>query len=184
MRTLKIPQFTKHISYFDVSKKGKLLVHLDDNEVYKKSWREIQQLVGDKIGSGVYTYVFQWKGSNNIETGRIRAVSVNDKTEISSDNNGLNERIDLLIKRVDGLQSEHGFSDLMLQTIKESYETRLQFLKDQLESKDKDLRDSDNELQECEDEIIELREKLLIKDAELKDAKELTGWIAMMRFLS
>ena len=59
-KQLKFPVLNA-VEYFEVVKDKQAILILSGEEVENKTWREIQLLIGEKVGTGYYQYNFKFK---------------------------------------------------------------------------------------------------------------------------
>jgi len=185
MAVLKIPVFNKHIDYFDITRKGSTLLSIKDEQIYKKKWRDLQKIIGDELGTGLYTYTLKWRDSDKVETGRMRAVAVGRGQVESEEYSGLNSRIDQLNKKLDSMKTDDKYSDMILTSIKESFNIRIDSLNDQLRVKDQTIIELNKEINELEKELDEMDEKLTDSENKIFELEsnnsEMSSWLPMIK---
>lgn len=163
-QTIKHP-ILKNVSYFDISKNQQTLKSFTGKELENKTWRELQLLVGSFVGSGRFNYCFQFKNNDAIFRGTIRGVT-DVPTKPETTNKNLEDEITALSNKLDKIttQSSNGIGyDVLISVTKQSYETQIVFLKEQLTQKDitiselkEKIKDLDKELDAAYDQIDEL----------------------------
>ena len=163
-KTIKYP-ILKNVSYFDIQKGSQTLKSFSGKDLENKTWRELQLLIGSFLGGGRYSYVFQFKNDDQLNHGTIRGVTdITQKPE--STNSKLQDELNSLSSKLDKLttQSSGGIGyDVLISVTKQSYETQIIFLKEQLNQKDisiselkEKIKELDAELDKTYDQIDEL----------------------------
>lgn len=147
----KISDVYKDVETFDVLKRGQLLLRLKSNEINGKSKVEIEELIGEKLGDGVYSFAIKCFGATKKNVGRIRGVTEikNPKEKFESDNMNavfINDKINGLEASIQKLMKSNNGTDYkqILDLQKTTFEIQLDFYKTQV----KNLSDEVNKLHE------------------------------------
>lgn len=168
MANLKFP-ILKNVEYMDISKGKDTKFTLNKSDTQNKTWREIQLVVGTKLGVGVYRYSLKHVNEDKIYTGSIRAVKPNEeiKKEASQDFSALESKLVFLSHKIDNMEtSGDPNSSLLIEVIKENHASHIMMLNEKISDKEKyilklELRidNQDKELTEQDSIIEELRKE-------------------------
>jgi hypothetical protein len=141
------------IEFFDIVSRGKTLLNFTGEDINGKSIREIELIIGEKLGEGVYSFSKKVRGEPKKKNGRIRGVILGtNKSKNDNSNNGL---IELIQKEFNSNNR-----DEVLKLNKQLYETRIQYLKDMNEDLKKEL----TELKQKHNDLKIQYDKILLED--------------------
>lgn len=152
---IKFPVIPDDIEYLDVIKKREVVLTLNNKDIAGLKWRELQLLIGSKINSGIYHYTMKIASKEENYLGTIRAINFVTKTETNQKDLTMENEIKKLTEKVNNLNSKGSdFSTELLITItKQSYETQINFLNQQLKEKDRNLDELKREIEKLNDEL-------------------------------
>ena len=156
----------KNIEYLDIMKNKQTLRSYKTKELEGLSWRELQSLVGKEFGQGVFRYTLKVNNENKIFNGSIRAIGLMPREEKTNDSKLISE-IDSLKRKIDNAGQGSGISfDLLISVTKQSYETQINFLNQQIQQKENyitelkaEIKSLENELNQADDIIEDLKAK-------------------------
>lgn len=158
------------VEYFDVYQNKQNTITFNGLEINGLTWRKLQELIGKKIGAGVYKYSFKQNKDSNIFNGTIRAISNREKKLNDSNNPEITNQLLSLQKEIQSIKNNSGNvgTDLLISVTKQSYETQINFMTLQLNQKDKVIEKLEKNIDDLEKELTE-------QDSIIDDLKGKTG---------
>lgn len=143
------------IEFIDIIKNKIGIKTYKSKEVKGLSWREFQKLVGKDVGAGVYHYSMRVIGDPIQHSGSIRAVGQIPKEEKTNDSDLKNE-IDSLKRKIENASQGTGIGiELLISVTKQSYETQISFLNNQIAAKDVFISKLESKIDELESDLDE-----------------------------
>jgi len=156
------------LEFFDVLKGGKTLLTLTSKEIPDgTTWRQLSIRIGQEISAGTYNYSFKLKNNDVVNRGLIRVVSMN-KNEINKNENEFSKELHEIKNQLsNAANKKQDISvDLLISITKQSFETQIGFLNNELSRKEKqidklesDIDKLNDELEKCDDLIDDLKAK-------------------------
>lgn len=156
------------VDYFDAVKNKQTLKSFKGSEINGLKWRELQQKLGALFGNGSVHYTMKLNNDDNLYRGTIRMVQVGITAKNPIDENStIKLELDQIKNQISNLGNAGGVSvDLLLSITKQSYETQITFLNNELNRKEitltkylNDIEKLNDELQECYELIDDLKSK-------------------------
>lgn len=163
---LKFP-ILKKVDYLDLVQNKITVLQLTTKDCEGITWRDLQKLIGKKVGAGKYFYNLKFQNDNTINKGLIKAVTDGILPKPKSEDAGLIEvktMMEALTKKIDNAGSGGGVSvELLMSVQKTQYENTIKFLENNLADKKAeylalkvDYNDKCAELQDTESQLQEL----------------------------
>jgi len=152
---LKFPYLDK-VEYFDLIKHKKTLKTFTGKEINGLSWRDLQKKAGLFTGETVCNYSLKFENDNNINRGTIRIISTLPAPSDEKNNNNQNVlfEIESLKNKISNAAQSSGISvDLLLSISKQSYESQISFLNQEIIKKDNLITKIENKIDSYEDEL-------------------------------
>jgi hypothetical protein len=158
------------LEFFDVLKGGKTILTLTNKEIPDgTTWRQLSIRIGQEISAGTYNYSFKLKNNDVVNRGLIRVVTMDKREVHATDNNFQKELLDIKNQLSNAANKKQDVSvDLLISITKQSYETQIQFLNNELQRKEK-------QIEKLESEIDKLNDELDKCDDQIEDLKAKTG---------
>lgn len=170
MLKLKFPVLNE-VEYIDLVKDRVNVLTIDGKDVENFSWRQLQLYAGERLNPGVYGYTLKFNGNNEIFRGSLKVVSLNKKglKEMESPEIiAVKKSVDEISKRLNNLKTDSPGMDLIMSLTKQSYESQLSFLRDEITRKEKSI-------ERLERDIDKLNEQLDAAESIIDDLKSKTG---------
>jgi len=165
--TLRFPVLND-VDYLDIVKNGQTLKSFNKKETENLSWRNLQKKCGEYT-SGMVNYTLKFNNSPELHRGTMRVINEikSGAAPVDEKNNLLLNQIDALNTKINSISAGSGVSvDLLLSISKQSYETQINFLNNELTRKEnyndklqKKIDDLETELNSCYEVIEDLKSK-------------------------
>lgn len=148
----------ENAEYLDLIKNKVLIKTYKGKDINGLSWRDLQIKIGaDLKQSAQFYYVLKLKNENKIYKGIIRSVSESaSEPEKPQTNKEYYQELESLKQEIKNISSGSVNTDLLIKVTSQSYENQIQFLKEQLSTKDNyinrlelKIETLENELDEC-----------------------------------
>lgn len=167
---LKFPVINK-CEYLDIIKNKNTLHTFQGDVLEGLKWRQVQEMVGDKLGVGSFRYAIKFSGDDQVKHGTIRSVVTNEKLQQQSQsvNSGLVNAVSELNKKIDGMASNAPQdTTILIQTIKEGHANTVLMYQER-------LREKENLVTKYEMKIDALEKELDEADAMIAELKSKSG---------
>lgn len=165
---LKFP-ILKNVEYLDVTNNKTVIKTFNGRELEGLTWRELQSKIGAITGGGAVYYSLKFVNDNTIHKGKIRSVAVQTNEKPIEKNNTMINELESIKKQINSIGNSQGVSvDLLLSISKQSYETQIGFLNNELVRKE-------NLINKLETQIDNLNDELEKSDELIDDLKSKTG---------
>lgn len=144
----------KNVEYFDIIQNKTVIKTFTQDELENKTWRQVQELVG-KYATGSVHYTFKFINNPETHKGLIRSINKNfDKDPGNGLVNKLVGEIEDLKIKLNAAGSGSGVTvDLLMSITKQSYETQITFLNNEVNRKDILIAKLETTIDKLNDEI-------------------------------
>lgn len=169
--SIKFP-ILKDVEYFDIIKDRKTFKTFSGSEINNLTWRELSLLIGKSIPADTYHYTFKQLNNSEIFRGKIRVLG-DVRNRLNENENKMTEKIQTELNSIKATLTAAGQNsgisvDMLLSITKQSYETQINFLNNELQRKE-------NLISKLETEIDKLNDELIECDAQIDELKSKTG---------
>jgi hypothetical protein len=164
---IKFPKLSK-VEYLDIIKNKSVVHSFKPNDLEGLTWRQTQLLLGTILPPGLYNYTLKFIDVNSVNKGTIRSVSNIPAAVIKSESSQIEKQIDLLQQKVNALgsgSSQIGI-DVLLSITKQSYETQITFLNNEINKKDLVINKLETKIDSLTDDLDNASE--LVEDLKQK----------------
>ncbi len=166
--TLKYPVL-KGCEYLDIIKNKITIQSFKHDELEGLKWRQVQELVGSKVGAGSFRYTIKFKNDDKTSNGTIRSVVSNEilKKESKLDNTELVSLVKTMTNKLDNMTNNAPQDTaILIATIKEGHSNSILMYQERLAEKQRlcdkyeiKIDSLEKELGEQDDIIAELQSK-------------------------
>lgn len=158
------------VEYFDVIQNKTVIKSFKKSDLEGLKWRQIQEKIG-KFATGSIHYTFKFNNNPEIHKGMMRVINTDQNTSDASPAlvNKLTNEISDLKDKLNNAASGGGVSvDLLLNITRQSYETQISFLNNEINRKDLLIT-------KLENTIEKLNNELSIQDETIQSLQSKTG---------
>lgn len=134
------------LEYLDIIKNKQTILTLNKEHLNGKTKRELELILGSKLGSGRFNFRAKFLNDNTPLTGMVRAVNPNAADETNKQTSGaIDKRLEAIENKITRASQGGGLDiNLVIEMLKQTYNTQIDFLKArivQLETDNKQLRE-------------------------------------------
>jgi hypothetical protein len=152
---LKFP-ILRNVEYFDVVKNKQTIKTFLKKDLENSSWRDLQLKLGREFSAGAYHYALKFNNDETVHRGLIRVVSsipIVQKNDSKQNENILNEIENIKAKIQQAAQPAGVSYELLISITKQSYETQISFLNNELTKKENFINKQQVEIDKLNDEL-------------------------------
>lgn len=150
---LKFP-ILKNVEYFDVIKNKQTIETYVKKDIEGFKWRDLQLKLGQRFSGGTYHYALKFNDDETVHRGLIRVISNIPTEKPTTGNDNLLNEIERLKTQIQQAAQPAGVSyELLISVTKQSYETQIVFLNNELNKKENFINKQQIEIDKLNDEL-------------------------------
>lgn len=154
-KKLKFP-ILNDVEFVSILKNKRSVFESDGKQFEGLTWREFQLKLGEYLPPSTYYFTLKFKNNAEIHTGQIRAVSYENKTEVSMDENKILNELNSLKDKLSKAESKGGISfELLLESTKQGHAAQISYLNEKLKDRDEKIRELKNEITELDRDLTD-----------------------------
>lgn len=139
------------VEYIDLIKNKTLVKSFKNFKA--KNWRALQEFLGNELNvSQQFFYILKLKNNDKLFKGQIRSIAGNDATPVEKKSNEVLSEINSLRESLKGLNNGVT-TELLISITKQSYETQINFLNQELVRKENYINKLESEINNLENEL-------------------------------